>query len=130
MTDRPSPATVARSAMSAVEAGERETWLSLFSEQARVEDPVGHVPVLVGRDALAGFWDAGIANLASVEFDVGRDWETSDEAMLIATVTIETPTGAGASYDGTFNYRIDDLGKIASLRAFWDLPTVGAALSA
>ena len=112
------------------EAGERETWLGLFSEQARVEDPVGHVPALVGRDALAGFWDAGIASLASVEFDVGRDWETSDEAMLIATVTIETPTGAGASYDGTFNYRIDDQGKIASLRAFWDLPAVGAALSA
>jgi ketosteroid isomerase-like protein len=38
--------------------------------------------------------------------------------------------GVEVSYDGTFNYAIDEDGRIASLRAFWDLPAVAAALAA
>lgn len=130
MADQSSPAEVARAAMAAVQAGERERWLGLFAEGARVEDPVGHIPPIVGREALGQFWDGAIAALASVRFEVSREWEAGEEAMLLATVSISTSTGAGASYDGTFNYAIDGEGKIGSLRAFWDLPAVGAALAA
>jgi steroid delta-isomerase len=130
MSDQTSPAKVARAAMAAVQDSRRETWLGLFADDARVEDPVGHLPPIVGHDALAGFWDGAIAALASVRFDVSREWETSEEALLLATVTISAANGAGTSYDGAFNYAIDDAGKIASLRAFWDLPVVGAALMA
>jgi len=130
MSDRPGPAAVARAAMEAVQGGRRDAWLALFADDALVEDPVGHLPPIEGREALAGFWDAGIAALSSVRFDVTREWEAGDEAMLLATVTVAAPTGADASYDGTFNYTIDDEGRIASLRAFWDLPAVGAALTA
>lgn len=130
MSDGTGPAMVARAAMAAVQAGERETWLGLFAEDTRVEDPVGHLPPIEGREALAQFWDQGIAVLDSVRFEVTREWETADEAMLLATVTIAAPGGASASYDGTFNYAIGPGGTIVSLRAFWDLPAVGAALSA
>ncbi len=130
MADHSSPAAVARGAMEAVQAKDRERWLGSFAEDTRVEDPVGHVPPIAGREALAQFWDGSIAPLDSVRFDVTREWEAGGEAMLLATVTIVTPTGARASYDGTFNYALDGDGKIASLRAFWDLPAVGAALAA
>ena len=130
MSERSGPAGVARAAMAAVQGGRREVWLGSFADDARVEDPVGHLPPIEGREALAQFWDAGIAPLQSVRFDVTREWEAGGEAMLLATVSIVAPNGAEVSYDGTFNYAIGEDGRIASLRAFWDLPAVGAALAA
>lgn len=123
------PAKLARAAMSAVEAGRREDWLGCFADDARVEDPVGHLPPIVGRDSLAGFWDGAISTLSSTRFEVGRQWEVGSEAMLIATVTVVAASGSTATYDGAFNYRTNENGAIASLRAFWDLPAVIAALT-
>ncbi len=125
-----SPAAVARKAMAAVEGKQREEWLALFAEDSRVEDPVGHLPEIVGKDHLTQFWDQAVAQLDSVEFEVTRQWEVEDEAMLLATVSVVGPNGATASYEGTFNYALDSAGRIASLRAFWDLPAVVAAFSA
>jgi len=130
MNDQRTPAEVGRAAMAAVQAGQRETWLGLFADDTRVEDPVGHLPAIVGRKALAQFWDLGIASLGSVEFNVTRQWDAGDEAILLANVTLVAPNGTEAVYDGAFNYRLDGDGKIAALRAFWDLPTVAAALTA
>lgn len=123
-------AAVARKAMAAVEEKRREDWLGLFTEDAQVEDPVGHLPGIVGRAALMQFWDQAIASLGSVGFEVTRQWEAGDETMLLATVSVVGANGVEVSYDGTFNYAIDETGRISSLRAFWDLPAVAASFSA
>jgi len=130
MSEQVESAVVARAAMAAVQENRREAWLSLFAPQARVEDPVGHLPPIEGHDSLERFWDQVIATLVSTKFEVTRQWETADEALLLATVSVESASGASATYDGAFVYAIDEQGKIASLRAFWDLPTVVAALTA
>lgn len=130
MHDRSKAADVGRAAMTAVQEERREDWLGLFSVDTKVEDPVGHLPAIVGREALARFWDTGIAALRSVKFDVTRAWETDAEAMLLATVTVVAANGVEVSYDGTFNYAIDANSRIASLRAFWDLPAVAMAFAA
>jgi limonene-1,2-epoxide hydrolase len=121
---------VAREAMDAVQEKRRGDWLALFAEDARVEDPVGHLPAISGTAALAQFWDQAIAALSSVEFDVTRQWAAGAETMLLATVSVVGGNGVKVSYDGTFNYAVDEAGRIASLRAFWDLPAVVAAFSA
>jgi limonene-1,2-epoxide hydrolase len=123
-------AAVARKAMAAVEEKRREDWLGLFAEDSKVEDPVGHLPGIVGRSALTQFWDQAIASLSSVEFEVTRQWEAGDETMLLATVSIVGANGVAVSYDGTFNYVLDETSRISLLRAFWDLPAVVAAFSA
>jgi ketosteroid isomerase-like protein len=130
MSNAPSPAAAARSAMAAVCDGQRERWLDGFSEDCRVEDPVGHLPPLSGRAALADFWDVAIGTLSSVDFEITREWEAGAEAVLLATVSIVAESGASATYDGVFQYALGDDGKIASLRAFWDLPAVASALTA
>ena len=94
--------------MAAVGGKRREEWLELFADDCRVEDPVGHLPGIAGRAALAQFWDQGIAPLDSVEFEVSRQWEAGAEAMLLATVSVVGPNGVGVSYDGTFNYALDE----------------------
>lgn len=129
MGEHEGPVAVARAAMRAVEEGRRDDWLGRFAADARVEDPVGHLPPMVGREALAAFWDGAISALSSTRFEVGRAWEAGDEAMLLATVRLVAANGAAAVYDGAFNYRIGADGAIVSLRAFWDLPAVAAALS-
>lgn len=123
------PAAVARKAMAAVEEKRREDWLGLFAEDSLVEDPVGHLPEIVGRAALTQFWDQAIASLGSVKFEVTRQWEAGGEAMLLATVSVVGANGVEVSYDGTFNYVLDETSRISSLRAFWDLPAVVAAFS-
>ncbi len=129
MSEGTGPAGVARAAMEAVQGGHRDTWLGLFADDSRIEDPVAHLPPIVGSDALAQFWDQAIDPLRSVRFEVGREWEAGAEAMLLATVTVVAPNGVEVAYDGTFNYRLDASGRIASLRAFWDLPAVASALT-
>ena len=129
MGDQTGPAAVARAAMAAVQEGRREDWLGSFADGVRVEDPVAHLPPIEGPEALAQFWDPGIAPMKSVRFDVTREWEAGAEAMLLATVEIVAANGVEVSYDGTFNYTLDESGRIASLRAFWDLPAVAAALT-
>lgn len=126
----PSPAQVAQRAMAAVEGRQRDDWLGLFADDARLEDPVGHLPPVAGMSGLTQFWDGVIGGLASAQFHISRVWETDTEAMLLATVTVQSPSGHSVSYDGTFNYTVNEQGRIASLRAFWDFPAVAEALTA
>ncbi|WP_395310910.1 nuclear transport factor 2 family protein [Mycobacterium sp. AMU20-3851] len=123
------PADVARAAMEAVQESRRDDWLALFSADARVEDPVGHLAPIVGRERLAEFWDLAIDPLASTCFTITRVWEAGTEAMVLATVTASTPDTISVDYDGTFNYRVGADGLIVEMRAFWDLPDVVDALT-
>jgi steroid Delta-isomerase len=130
MARRRQPAEVARGAMAAVQEGNRDAWLELFAADARLEDPVGHVPPIAGREGIAAFWDNAIAGLTGVRFDVTREWTAGEnEAMLLATVTVQPDASTEVTYDGAFNYALDDEGRIALLRAFWDLPGVAAQLA-
>ena len=121
---------VARRAMQAVERGAREDWLGLFADDATLEDPVGGAPGRHGTAAIAEFWDAGIAMLDAVQFDVRRVHQAHGEALVLADVSIRASGGATARYDAAIHYRLDGAGSIASLRAFWDLPDVLAQLAA
>jgi len=123
-------AAVARRAMEAVQGGQRNDWLDLFADDATLEDPVGAVPGLRGKEAIAGFWDAGIEGLENVRFDVRRTHEAPREVVVLADISITAPGGASARYDAAIHYTVDDSGDITSLRAFWDLPDVVTQLAA
>lgn len=124
------PAELAVRAMRAVEGKQRETWLAAFAVDARLEDPVGHVPAREGRDAIAEFWDLAVAGMEEVRFDVRRAHEAPREALMLVDVTARAPGGAVARYDAALHYAFDDDGAIAALRAFWDMPGVAAQFAA
>ena len=108
--------------------------MNSFAEDAVVEDPVGGSPLdpegtgLQGRAALEGFWDMTVEP-SDVTFTIDRVHAGGDEAVVVASVNVVFANGARVEYDGAFFYRVDAAGKIASLRAFWDLGAVVAALS-
>ncbi|GIH93416.1 nuclear transport factor 2 family protein [Planobispora siamensis] len=128
------PAAVAAlAAMEAVGAGDRDAWLAWYAPDAVLHDPVGGSPLdpsgtgLVGRAALERFWELTVAP-NDVRFDVAAVHPAGDEAAVVASVTIRSPHGAQASYDGVFVYRVGDDGRIVAVRAYWDLQRVLSGL--
>lgn len=121
------PARVAaRSSQAAASGKRKDEWLALFADDGYVEDPVGpsgfdpegkghH-----GAEAIAKFYDMTIANTDSLEFLVDDILVCGDECVNIGTIRT-TMAGNIIDAEGVFVYRVNDEGRIASLRAFWEV---------
>lgn len=123
--DRSARAASLRS-RAAVEAGEREAWLALFTDDAVVADPVGESPLDEtglghrGPEARAAFWDMVIGP-NTVTMDIVSSHAGGDEVANVVTITTELPDGSRAIVDVVAIYAVDDNGLITSLRAFWEM---------
>lgn len=113
--------------MHAVEARDRDGWLALFHPDAVVEDPIG--PSMFdpegrghrGREAIAAFYDTVIGVNDSVTFVIRESWAAGNEVANVGTITTTLPDGTMVDTDGVFTYRVDDLGAVTALRAFWEM---------
>lgn len=105
--------------------GERDKWLALFAEDGVVQDPVGASPLDPtgkghrGKEALAAFWD-GVISKGRVSFDYPRSYAAGDECAFTGCVINTLPGGKEFRAHGVFVYRVNDAGKLLSLRAFWE----------
>ena len=112
---------------------DRAEWLSLFSDDAIIEDPIGASPLDPegkghrGRQAIGGFWDANIAPV-QLRFDIERSYATGHEVANVGTITTRMPDGTTAVAEGVFTYRVDDAGKIVALRAYWEFERMAASM--
>jgi len=126
-------ATAALTAMNAVTAGDRDSWLSCYADDAVLHDPVGGSPLdaqgagLRGPDGFDRFWRQAIAP-NQVRFDVTAVHAAGDEAAVVATVTTRFPNGAVVDYDGVFVYTINHDKQIVSLRGYWDVQRLRSVL--
>lgn len=121
------PARVAARASQAAASGRRKyEWLALFADDACVEDPVGpsgfdpegkghH-----GHEAIGKFYEMTIANTEKLEFLIDDVLVCGDECVNIGTIRT-TMAGNLIDAEGVFVYRVNDDGKIVSLRAFWEV---------
>lgn len=111
--------------MAAVEAGDRETWLGLFADDAVIEDPIGPSPLDPegrghhGREAIAAFFDTMIAP-SQVRFDITSSYAAGNEVANVGTITTTLADGSRVIVEGVFCYQVGDDGLIRSLRAFWE----------
>jgi steroid Delta-isomerase len=109
----------------AAETHDRAAFLANFAEDAVVEDPVGVSPLDPagrghrGKTAIAAFWDAIIAP-GQVRFAIDRAIVCGDEIANIGTVFNRMPDGREIGAEGVFVYRVDERGKLVSLKAYWD----------
>jgi steroid Delta-isomerase len=125
--DHPTARELARRSRAAVEAKDRDAWLSLFAPDAVVEDPIGRSPLDPegtghrGREAIAAFYDTVIAPNDRVAFEIEHSHLCGDE---VADVGVIRTTLAGGKHvavvRGVYTYRTDGAGKIAALRAYWE----------
>jgi steroid Delta-isomerase len=128
-------AAVALAAMRAVGAGDRDAWLACYADDVVIYDPVGGSPLdldgtgLRGHEALTQFWNLMVAP-RSVTFTVAATHPAGNEVAVVASVrSVGAADEPEVAYDGVFVYRINADGRIAELRAYWDLASVLATLN-
>lgn len=109
-----------------VQARDREGWLGLFADGAVVQDPVG-VSFLdesgeghKGREAIGAFWDNVIAT-NPVRMDIISSHAGGNEVANYLTITTTFPDGSSVGGEMVAIYKVDDTGKVQSLRAFWEV---------
>jgi ketosteroid isomerase-like protein len=111
--------------MAAVEAGDREAWLAIFTDDAVVEDPIGVSPLSPdgqgrrGKAAIAAFWDDVISS-GHVTFDIRESYACGDECANVGRITTTFPDGGRSHVEGVYTYRVDGDGNLVALRAFWE----------
>ncbi|GAA1267708.1 nuclear transport factor 2 family protein [Pseudonocardia aurantiaca] len=109
-----------------VSRGDREGWLDLFDDDAVVEDPVGVSPLDPagkghrGKIAIGAFWDNVISTNASWSYRIDQSFPRGDECANWWTCWSERPDGTVVEVPMITLYKVDDSGKLVSLRAFWD----------
>ena len=105
-------------------AKDKKNWLSLFADDAIVQDPIGVSPLdpegegHKGIEAIEKFYDTVIAN-GNIEFNILESIPCANECAnyaqivnIVGDVKIETKM--------IVIYCINSSNKIQSLRAFWD----------
>lgn len=109
----------------AIEAGDRAAWLALFAPDAVVADPVGPSPFdpegngHQGPEAIAAFYDTVVAS-AQVRFAIRESYAAGAECANVGTITSTFPDGSAGVVDGVYVYRVDDEGRLESIRAYWE----------
>jgi ketosteroid isomerase-like protein len=112
---------------SAVARGAKDEWLALFAPDAVVEDPVG--PSMFdaegkghrGHEAIAAFWDLAIAPVERFHFAIEDSFAGGDSCANVGTITSVLGDGTRVDAEGVFVYRVDEHGRITSLRAHWEV---------
>lgn len=110
----------------AVRARDKQAWLDLFAADGIVEDPIGPSGFDPegrghrGHEAISAFWDKAIAATESIEFLFGDSFACGSEVAFTGTIRT-TIGGHRIDAEGVFTYRVDAAGKIAALRAYWEV---------
>jgi steroid delta-isomerase len=130
------PARVAsQRSMKAVGEKTKAVWLDLFADDAIIEDPVGVSPLDPegkghrGKAAIGAFWDAHIAS-SRIAFDIRHSYACGNEVANVGRITTTLPNGTTAICEGVFVYKVNDQGKLVSLRAFWEFDKLMASMTA
>ena len=133
-TVHPARAASQRS-IACVQAKDKEGWLALWAEDGCVEDPVGVSFLDPTGEGFRGparreeFWDANIGSTESIRFELHDSFAAGDEVANVATIHITVGGGTKTRCEGVFVYRVDDEGKLLSLRAFWEVDRMMATLT-
>jgi hypothetical protein len=110
-----------------VKAHDRAGWLALFEEDALVQDPVG--PSVFdpegkghrGHEGIGRFWDMAIAPNRDVTFEIHQSFLCGAEVANVVTLHITAGDGQEFDVPCVIVYQQSPAGKIASLRAFWEI---------
>jgi len=116
MTDTAARVAVCQAYLDGLVAGDLDAVLSLFADDATVEDPVGTEPK-VGREALAAFYQIACDFVTAARL-TGTPRVAGDEVAFPFEIT--TGTGDKPSIISIIDvFRFNEADKIVSMRAWW-----------
>ncbi len=106
----------------AVAVKDKSAWLSLFTEQGVIEDPVGSRPQ-ADADARAAFWEAFIAPNV-IEFEVQHDTVAYPDVWRDLNIHIQMSPRCRITAPMHLRYRLSEVDgelKIDHLQAYWEM---------
>ena len=111
-----------------VQAGDKEGWLALMTDDILIEDPIGPSGTnpegtgVRGKEAVGAFFDANIGpNQLTVTREATFPSSSTNEIAYILVLRTRFPNGFTATVRGVFTYKVDDAGLITNLRGFWNM---------
>ncbi len=116
-----------------VQNKDREGWLALWAEDGVIEDPVGPSPLDPegkghrGMEAITAFYDNVIA-AGDVRFCIRQTFACGNECANVGTITTRMAQGSVSRTELVMIYKVDDAGKVVSLRAFWEFADSAASI--
>jgi len=119
----------------AVSRKAKDEWLALFAEDAVLEDPVG--PSFFdeegkghhGHEGIAAFWELAIAPIVKFHATITDSFANGPNCANIGYFEITLEDGTKSRTDLIAVYKLNDEGKIQSMRAHWELERTFATLS-
>ncbi len=125
--DHPARSASQRS-YSAVAKGDLAEWLTVYAEDCVLEDPVGRSmfdPDGAGHRGHAGisaFWEKAIAPIHKFEFEITDSFANPDgnTCANIGRIRTSFPDGSHTTTDLIMVYVVNDDGRVASMRAYWE----------
>ncbi len=124
-----SPAlTASQSSWRCVQAGDREGWLALMTDDVVVEDPIGKSVTnpdgtgLRGKEAVGAFFDNTIARgQTTITCEETFPSSSPDEIAHILVLHSKFERGFTSKVRGVFTYRVNGEGLITNMRGYWNL---------
>lgn len=109
----------------AVSAHDRDAWVQVFTDDGRVEDPVGSAPH-VGHDEIYRFYDTFIGP-RGITFH--RDVDIVSGSTVLRDLELEVAMGDAVTMfiPAFLRYDLREVNgewKVAHLRAYWELPAM------
>jgi len=125
----PHPArTASQRSYSAVAKGDLAEWLTVYAEDAVLEDPVG--PSMFdpegkghhGHDGISAFWLKAIAPIDRFEFEITDSFANpgSNTCANIGRIKTSFADGSHTTTDLIMVYVVDDDGRVSSMKAYWE----------
>jgi steroid Delta-isomerase len=135
----PHPARLAsQRSYAAVAKGDLAEWLTVYAEDAVLEDPVG--PSMFdesgaghrGHAGIAAFWEKAIAPIGSFAFEINDSFANpgSDTCANIGRITTTFPDGSSTVTDLIMVYVVDATGRVVSMKAYWEPERTMASFTA
>ncbi|WP_121254370.1 nuclear transport factor 2 family protein [Nocardioides ferulae] len=111
---------------SAVAKGDLDEWLTVYAEDAVIEDPVG--PSMFdpegrghrGHDGIRAFWELAIAPISSFRFVIHDSHANGNTCANVGTITTSFSDGSEVDTDLVMVYTVHPDGRVASMRAYWE----------
>jgi steroid delta-isomerase len=126
MSDDHPALVAARNSWRCVQAHDKQGWLDLMADDVCIEDPIGVGPTnptgagVRGKAAVGEFYDTNVAT-TTLRIEPHESRVAGNESAHVLTLTTTFANGGSARVRGIFTYRVDDAGKLTSLRGYWTL---------
>ena len=117
---------VSRASWAAVQSHDKQAWLDLMADDVCIEDPIGAGPTnptgqgIRGKAEVSAFYDKHIAD-SDIVIETHESHSVGNEAAHVMELTTTLANGVVSKLRSIFSYRLNDDGKLASMRGYWTL---------